>query len=153
MANNRSTAIALKITSAAQRAIERQWHTTEPPIIEECYDSIRSIVHTHLSRISHFKAYHHRMEFQEYFKLGQILNQNPETTKESWIAECQLSYSQITIAKRIHKLFRDDESALAHLRGVTPTDFELVRRHHWETVMQQIAQYKTIQTVEAWEFE
>ena len=115
MANNWSTATALKITSAAQRAIERQWHTTEPPTIEESFDSVRSIVQTHLAWISHFKAYQYHTEFQEYFKLGQILNQNLEMSKENWIAECQLSYSQITIVKRIHKLFQDDESALAHL--------------------------------------
>ena len=88
MANNWSTATALKITSAAQRAIERQWHTTEPLTMEESYDSIRSIMQTHLSQISHFKAYQHYTEFQEYFKLEQILNQNQNMTKDEWIAEC-----------------------------------------------------------------
>ena len=130
MANNRSTVTALKITSAAQRAIERQWLTTEPPTMEESFDSVRSIVQTHLARISHFKAYQHRTEFQEYFKLGQILNQNQNMTKDDWIAECQLSLAQVTIAKRIHKLFRDDESALAHLRGIAPSDFDRVKRYH-----------------------
>ena len=127
MANNRSTTIALKITSAAQRAIERQWHTTEPPTMEESFDSVRSIVQTHLARISHFKAYQHRTEFQEYFKLEQILNQNQNLTKDDWITKCQLSYSQITITKRIHKLFHDDESVLAHIQRIILSDFEQVK--------------------------
>ena len=48
MANNQSTVIVLTITGTAQRAIERQWYTTEPLTIEESYDSIQSIVQTHL---------------------------------------------------------------------------------------------------------
>jgi hypothetical protein len=82
--------------------------------MEESFDSIQSIVQTHLSRISHFKAYQNRTEFQEYFKLGELLNSQPEMGKEDWIRECQLSYTQITIAKRIYKLFKEDEHALAH---------------------------------------
>ena len=121
--------------------------------MEESFDSIQSIVQTHLSRISHFKAYQNQTEFQEYFKLRELLNSQPEMGKEDWIRECQLSYAQITIAKRIHKLFKEDEHTLAHFWGVVPGDFVHVKRHYWENVMTQIAQYKEIQIVEAWEFE
>ena len=113
MATQRSTATALKIASAAQRAIERQWCSTEPRMMEESFDSIQSIVNTHLSRISHFKAYQNRTEFQEYFKLRQLLNSKPEMDKKDWIQECQLSHTQIQIATRVYQLFKDDEQALA----------------------------------------
>ena len=106
--------------------------------MEESFDSIQSIVQTHLSRISHFKAYQNQTEFQEYFKLGELLNSQPEMGKEDWIRECQLFYAQITIAKRIYKLFKEDEHALAHFRGVVPGDFVYVKRHHWKNVMTQI---------------
>ena len=73
--------------------------------------------------------------------------------KEDWIQECQLSHTQIQIATRVYQLFRDDEQALAQFWGVLPGDFGHVRRQHWENVLVQIAQYKEIQIVEAWEFE
>ena len=73
--------------------------------------------------------------------------------EEDWVHECQLSHTQILIVTRIYHLFKDDEPALAQFRGVVPGDFSQVRRQHWENVMTQIAQYKEIQIVEAWEFE
>ena len=138
MANQRSTATALMITSAAQRAIERQWCSTEPPTMDESFDSIQSMVKTHLSRISHFKAYQNRTEFQEYFKLGQLLNSKPAMDGADWIRERPLSHTQILIATRIYHLFKDDEPALAQFQGVVPGDFSQVRRQHWENVMTQI---------------
>ena len=98
--------------------------------MDESFDSIQSMVNTHLSQISHFKAYQNWTEFQEYFKLGQLLNSKPAMDGEDWIRECQLSHTQILIATRIYHLFKDDEPALAQFWGVVPGDFSQVKRQH-----------------------